>query len=355
MTNLSTSVFVIGCLALIGVAILLASPVTRWLHARHQWKMLLLTYTAAGTFVFLVWGGITWASPLQVYLGIGAVAFALAAGAAADIMRAASGQGLIPMNFGRALLVLVISTLSAICLGRTALELGVTNNSPVIERDVTMVRFKIAYDGREIPATVTTVEERTLDVWVQRHEFWPRVVPYGRGQRFLFPKIEADLPFELYLSTTSPIKQPSIKNGRLVTTVSHSIGDVVMVACAPGTDKCFALRPTSQAYPERTSSLTDTAKPYEWFTFTLNLPEGLRLPRESTLTFKDFSLRPVKSGPLVGTPAEGNIWLLRAWDWFPKRVREGCNNWGKLAEWRLCDISSDTWQAIEANKKKAAR
>lgn len=339
MTNLSTSVFVIGSLALIAVAILLASPVTRWLHARHQWKMLLLTYTAAGTFVFLVWGGITWASPPQVYLGIGAVAFALTVGAAADIMRAASGRGLVPMNFGRALLLLVMATLSAVCLGRTALELGVTNNSPVFERDVTTVQFRIVYDGREIPATVTTVEERTLDVWVQWHEFWPRVLPYGRGQRFLFPKIEADLPFDLYLSTTSTIKQPSIKNGRLVTTVSHAIGDIALVTCAPDADKCFTLRPTSQASPERTSSLTDSAKPYERFTFVLHLPEGLGLPRESTLTFKDFSLRPVKSGPLVSAPEAGNIWLLRAWEWFPKRVREHCNNWGKVAEWRLCELA----------------
>ncbi|WP_417449128.1 hypothetical protein [Kordiimonas sp.] len=357
MTTLSASIFVIGGLAFTAIALLLTPLVMRCLAARHQWQKVLLVHAVTALVVYIVWGGITWSSPFQVYLGTVTVILVMAAGIATDMMRVIRTKGaqLLPLNIIRAVCVVFLAAISAVFLGRTALELGLTNSSPVLKREITSLQFTIGFDGIDMPASVTHVAERTLDVWVHKHEFWPKISVRGTGRRFLFPRIEADLPFELYLATTRPLQQPVLPGGKLASTVSFAVSDIVLVKCAEEKDQCFAVRPVAKPYPESVKPTLSFAPAYERFTFSVKIPDELGLAADLSFTFQNFTLRPMGFGPLSSVNDSGNIWLLRAWDWFPKQVRNNCNNWGLVSEWRLCNITADTWETIEANKKKAAR
>ncbi len=351
---ISIAVFLLGSVALIFAALLLAGPVSA--VARKTWQRVGLSYLAASFLAFLMWRGAVWSGATWVAISIALIFLLPIAGLFSDLRKIAGTQQptfkqLLVGNFSRSLILISLCILTAILFGRIAVEIGITTSMPTFYRTATQYDFVIEFEGQDYPARFVYVDEKTLHVWTRRHEFWPTVMPFAPGLQYEYPKISANLPFDIYMTSSARIYK---ELGSLYTALPpHALGNIALVYCPQTSTKCFKDRPLAKEtkYAEYGTQLSGRMSSTLFFKSEIPKTEN-QGSKEFVFKFKNIRARRIDAGPFAKLKEGGNIWLSTAWDWFPSDHKRKCNNIGFLGEWRLCNISNETWKEIRLNQAK---
>lgn len=351
---ISIAVFLFGCVTLILSALLLVSPVAAF--CRTTWQRVALSYLTASIFALIAWNTIVWNGPIWVGGGI-AFFFVLPLGSLfADIRKVAGTQNSMPTqllcgSFGRSLALVPLSIITAVFLGRTAVEVGVTNGMPIFFRTAMQFDFTIELDGQDYPAKFVSVNEKTFHVWTPRHEAWPNAVPFAPGLRNDFPKVITKLPFEIYMTSFPELFSAQEFYGSRP--LSHAFSNIAVVHCPTASTSCFRTSPQVKESADAAFGDQLSGKGTNTLYFKAMIPENENAePREYLFSFKNIQTKYLSAGPFTDVPENGSLWLLTAWDWFPADHKRKCNNTGFLSEWRLCNISNETREVIRQNQAK---
>ena len=307
-------------------------------------RRIIFVFGLASLVTYTTWAAITWTSPYHIYFTFSLLAVSVIYALRKDYLTFSDDRSYKNLLKGKVAILsfLIVANFLTSFVGATsAYTLGLSLRLPVAQRQETQFQFTIGYNSKDYPAALVTLTEQNYIIQKDKKSFIP-ILTLSHNN-WSYPRVIADLPFELYIHFSPFPVKTHVKIGK-GTSFSNIFRNISILECSQDKQLCGynGLKEIERAgfkLLKHTDFLGIQSIGFRDIIV-------FRLPNKKLIMLKDLKPPMLQKGPTFQSRAINNYWPIYTDKRFkfPAWYKTKCNRAGYMAYWLTCGSAKNNAQ-----------